>query len=128
MPHFKIKDLVQEYYKSSDYNVLRDKSKVDYKNFMNVMLTTKVDNKELGEHLAKRLAGTKARRAYEQWLLRGVQMANHICAVSRKLYSFGMEMGYSETNPFATFKRKTVKPRKVVWEREQIVKFLDEIE
>jgi|TARA_R100000482_G_scaffold59775_3_gene21777 integrase len=126
MPHFKIKDLVQEYYKSSDYNVLSDKSKVDYKNFINVMLTTKVDNKELGEHLAKRFAGAKARRAYEQWLLRGVQMANHICAVSRKLYSFGMEMGYSETNPFATFKRKTVKPRKVVWEREQIVKFLDE--
>jgi integrase len=52
-------------------------------------------------------------------------MANHIVASSRKVYSFGMEMGYVEYNPFSTFKCKVNKPRKVVWTRDQITTLLD---
>ena len=71
------------------------------------------------------MTGAKARQAYEQWLERGVSLANHVCAVSRKLYSFGMEMGYIETNPFSTFKKKMSKARKVTWTKNQVQQFLD---
>jgi integrase len=66
-----------------------------------------------------------ARQSYEVWLKRGIYMANHIVASSRKVYSFGMEMGYVEYNPFSTFKCKVNKPRKTVWTREQITTLLD---
>jgi len=125
MPATTVKDMSDKYFISNDYNTLSDKSKVDYKYFMNVLLTTKVDDKQIQEYASKSLTGPQARMAYEQWLDRGVYMANHVCAVARKLYSFGMEMGHTNMNPFATFKRKTVKPRKVVWTQEQITAFLD---
>jgi integrase len=71
------------------------------------------------------MTGAIARRAYEEWLGRGIYLANAVTAVSRKMYSFGMEMGYAETNPFSTFKRKTPHARNTVWTKEQLVQFLD---
>jgi integrase len=120
-----IESLSEEYYKSSDFKDLREKTKVDYKCCMNIMLNTKVDKYKLCQVRVKNMTGARARKAYEIWLERGVQSANHICAVSRKLYSFAMEHGYAETNPFSTFKKKTAKSRKILWTREQLQKFLD---
>jgi len=125
MAKMTLKDLSDKYFLSNDYRSLSYKSQVDYSYFMNVVLDTIVEKKSLSTTNVKYMTGAKARQAYEQWLTRGVQMANHVCAVARKMYSFGMEMGYVETNPFATFKRRATKPRKVVWTREQISKFLD---
>ena len=118
-------DLSQEYFISNDYSILAHKTKQDYEYYIRVLLGTKVEGKCLAQMNMIYMTGAKARKAYETWLQRGVVMANHICAVSRKMYSFGMEMGYAETNPFATFKRKQVKPRNVVWSRDQIKKYLD---
>ena len=118
-------NLVDDYYLSSDFNMLADKTKVDYKYFLGVMLDTSVDTKKLSTTKLKNLSGAKARRAYEVWLKRGIFMANHICSVARKLYSFAMEMGYAESNPFATFRRKATQTRKVVWTKEQVCQFLD---
>ena len=120
-----VKKLIDEYYLSSDFNMLADKTKVDYKYFLGVMLDTSVDTKKLSTTKLKNLSGAKARRAYEVWLKRGIFMANHICSVARKLYSFAMEMGYAESNPFATFRRKATQTRKVVWTKEQVCQFLD---
>ena len=120
-----IENLVDEYYLSSDFNMLADKTKVDYKYFLGVLLGTSVDSKKLSTTKLKNMSGAKARRAYEVWLKRGIFMANHICSVARKLYSFAMEMGYAESNPFATFRRKATQTRKVVWTKEQVCQFLD---
>tara|TARA_R110000850_G_scaffold46802_5_gene117697 strand:- start:518 stop:1429 length:912 start_codon:yes stop_codon:yes gene_type:complete len=120
-----INKLVDEYYLSSDFNMLSDKSKVDYRYFLGVMANTTIDTKKLGNTTMIKMTGAKSRRAYEVWLKRGISMANYTCSVSRKLYSFAMEMGYAETNPFSTFKRKPTQPRKVVWTKEQLCQFLD---
>ena len=126
MQHVKsITNLVDEYYLSSDFNMLADKTKVDYQYFLGVMLGTSVDTKKLSATQLKNMSGAKARRAYEVWLKRGIFMANHVCSVARKLYSFAMEMGYAESNPFATFRRKATQTRKVVWTKEQVCQFLD---
>ena len=41
-----VKKLIDEYYLSSDFNMLADKTKVDYKYFLGVMLDTSVDTKK----------------------------------------------------------------------------------
>jgi integrase len=120
-----INSLVDKYYLSSDFNMLADKTKVDYSNCLSVMLNTKIDDKFVYTTKVNKLTGAVARQSYEVWLKRGIYMANHICATSRKVYSFGMEMGYAETNPFSTFKCKVTKPRKVTWTKEQIMQLLD---
>jgi len=120
-----IKTLTDEYYLSSDFNMLADKTKADYQYFLSVMLDTSVDGKKLSSTKLPKMSGAKARRAYEVWLKRGISMANHICSVVRKLFSFAMEMGYAEANPFATFRRKATHVRKVVWTKEQVCQFLD---
>ena len=39
MPAMTVKDMSDKYFISNDYNTLSDKSKVDYKYFMNVLLS-----------------------------------------------------------------------------------------
>ena len=118
-------DLVHKYYLSNDFNVLADKTKHDYQYCVSVLLDTKVDGKSVAEICLTKLSGAIARRAYEVWLSRGVYLANAVTAVARKMYSFGMEMGYVESNPFSTFKRKSAHARKTVWTKEQVRKFLN---
>ena len=102
-----INSLVDKYYLSSDFNMLTEKTKVDYSNCLSIMLNTNIDDKFIYTTKVNKLTGAVARQSYELWLKRGIYMANHICATSRKVYSFGMEMGYAEVNPFSTFKCST---------------------
>ncbi len=118
-----INSLVDKYYLSSDFNMLADKTKVDYSNCLSVMLNTKIDDKFVYTTKVNKLTGAVARQSYEVWLKRGIYMANHICATSRKVYSFGMEMGYAETNPFSTFKCKVTKPRKVHGQKNRLCSY-----
>jgi len=90
------------------------------------MLSTSVNGRHVEKSRVSTFTGVKARRAYETWLNRGVSFANHICSVSKKMYSYANEMGYAETNPFKTFKCKTTHNRKVTWTRDQVKTFLDE--
>ena len=120
-----LKELSEKYYLSSDFNSLADKTKVDYQYCCSRLLDTKVDGNLMAEMCLTKLNGAMARRGYEVWLSRGTFSANAICSVARKIYSFAMEMGYAETNPFSTFKRKTTQVRKVVWTKEQVKQFLD---
>jgi len=120
-----INELVQKYYLSNDFNGLVDKTKVDYKYCAKVLLETKVDGKSLSTISLSKMTGAIARRAYEQWLSRGIYQANAITSVARKVYSYGMEMGYAESNPFATYKRKPTHVRRTVWTKEQVIQFLD---
>ena len=120
-----INDLVQKYYLSNDFNSLVDKTKVDYQYCAKVLLETNVDGKSLSTISLSKMTGAIARRAYEQWLSRGIYQANAITSVARKVYSYGMEMGYAESNPFATYKRKPTHVRRTVWTKEQVIQFLD---
>ena len=61
---------------------------------MAVLLDTDVEGMPMRDRVAKTIKGAEARQAYELWLDRGIYMANHICATSRKVYSFGMEMDF----------------------------------
>ena len=125
MTKLNLNDLTNKYFLSNDFNSLADKTKHDYQYCAGVLLDTEVDGKKMAEICLTKMTGATARRAYEVWLGRGTYLANAVCAVARKMYSFGTEMGYAENNPFTTFKRKTTHVRNITWTKEQVRKFLN---
>ena len=114
-----VDDLVQKYYTSNDYNMLRDRSKKDYEYFLGVMLDNFADVK------FDELTSKQAKHAYEEWVARGISLANHVCTVSSIVYRYAIEMEYAEVNPFANVRRKTAPQRKVVWSEDDVRQFLD---
>ena len=111
--------LIKKYYSSNDFNMLRDKSKQDYKYFLNIL------SKEFGSQTCEQITSKQAKHSYEEWVKRGITFANYLCTCSSRVFRYGIDMEYVTNNPFGNIKRKTPIQRKVVWTRENIKQFLD---
>lgn len=111
--------LVDAYYQSNDFNMLREETKRDYKYKLSVLLDS------LGHKPYANITTRQAKFAYEEWITRGVQLANHVCTCASRVYRYAIDMEYATLNPFASVRRKTPKQRKVVWTQDDIRKFLD---
>ena len=114
-----VKHLVDKYYNSNDFKMLRSRTKKDYKYFLGVMLD------DFGSVNFCELTSKQAKHAYERWVERGISLANHVCTVSSILFRYAIEMEYAEVNPFANVRRKTPPQRKVVWTEDDVRTFLD---
>jgi len=114
-----INDLVQLYYKSNDFDMLRDTTKNDYKYFLGVVSASVGNEKFTG------FTSRKAKWAYEEWVRRGVSFANHVATCASRVFNYAIEMEYAMQNPFTSIKRKPEIKRKVVWKHEDVLKFLD---
>jgi integrase len=112
-------DLVQKYYTSNDFSMLRDRTKKDYQYFLGVMCDS------FGDVNFDKLSSKQAKHAYEEWVERGISFANHICTVSSIVYRYAIDMEYATVNPFASVRRKTPAQRKVVWTEDDVRNFLD---
>ena len=110
---------IKKYYSSNDFNMLRDKSKQDYKYFLNIL------SKEFGSQTCEQITSKQAKHSYEEWVKRGITFANYLCTCSSRVFRYGIDMEYVTNNPFGNIKRKTPIQRKVVWTRENIKQFLD---
>ena len=115
----KLNILIKKYYSSNDFNMLRDKSKQDYKYFLNIL------SKEFGSQTCEQITSKQAKHSYEEWGKRGITFANYLCTCSSRVFRYGIDMEYVTNNPFGNIKRKTPIQRKVVWTRENIKQFLD---
>lgn len=114
-----VSDLVQKYYSSNDFSMLRDRSKKDYRYFLSILID------DFGDAKYEDVTSKQAKHAYEEWVKRGISFANHVCAVSSIVFRYAMEMEYATVNPFANIKRKTPKQRRVVWTQDDVRQFLD---
>ena len=114
-----VTDLVNKYYSSNDFSMLRERSQRDYKYFLNILV------EEFGDVRYDKLTSKEAKHAYEQWVKRGITLANHVCTVSSLVYRYAIDTEYALVNPFATIKRKTPPQRKVVWTEDHVRQFLD---
>ena len=114
-----VDDLIQKYLVSNDFNMLRDKSKKDYRYFLGIMLD------DFGSVNFCELTSKQAKHAYEAWVGRGISLANHVCTVSSILFRYAIDMEYATVNPFASVRRKTPPQRKVVWTEDDVRQFLD---
>jgi len=81
--------------------------------------------KEFGDVKYKDLTSKQAKHAYEDWVARGISLANHVCTVSSIVFRYAIEMEYATINPFANVKRKSAPQRKVVWTEDDVRHFLD---
>jgi|TARA_R110000782_G_scaffold269086_1_gene366544 integrase len=121
-----LKKLVNDYYKSFDFNSLRKETKAQYQYFLNVLCDTKIDSgANLGSYKLNDVSSKLAKRAYEQWCGRGVSLANHIVSVARVVYNYAIEMETYNVNPFTNIKKRKSLSRKVVWSKDDVIRFLD---
>ena len=114
-----VKHLVDKYYNSNDFKMLRSRTKKDYRYFLGIMLD------DFGSVKFCELTSKQAKHAYEAWVGRGISLANHICTVSSILFRYAIDMEYATVNPFASVRRKTPPQRKVVWTEDDVRQFLD---
>ena len=118
-PSSKVTDLINIYYLSNDFNMLRDSTKVDYRYFLTILHQT------IGYRKYKDVTPKVAKAAYEKWVERGISFANHTATCASRVYNYAIQMEHAEQNPFAKIKRKQQKQRKVVWTHGEVNKFLD---
>ena len=122
----KVQDLLKEYYLSFEYNNLREETKAQYKYFLGIVSSTcVVDGKELGSYKLSNLTTKLAKLSYNKWCERGVSLANHLMSVIRVLLNYGINMEHCVMNPFSNIKKRVVANRKVVWTKDDIIRFLD---
>jgi len=117
--HSSVKDLVNLYYLSNDFNMLRDTTKVDYRYFLSVLCNS------MGNTKYQDVTSKRAKWAYEEWVKRGVSFANHIATCASRVFNYSIEMEHVIMNPFSNIKRKATDKRKVVWQHEDVIRFLD---
>jgi len=118
-------DLAADYYKSYEFNNLRDETKKQYQYHIGIMLDTVIDGKAIRDRQCDKVSSRLVKLAYNQWCERGVQIANHVLSSSRILFNHGLNMEMALVNPFLAVKKRSVKPRRTVWTKEQVQTFLN---
>jgi integrase len=111
--------LVDYYYQSNDFSMLRDTTKQDYRYCLDILSQT------MGSRKYTTVTPKVAKQAYEDWVKRGTSFANHIATCASRVYNYAIQMEHAEQNPFAKIKRKQPPQRKMVWTHGEVNKFLD---
>ena len=112
-------EIAKQFFVSPEFYRTKEGTQHDYRRFIAVML------EDMGSIPVAELRNIHAKDAYEQWLLRGTHMANHIVTASTRLWNYALsEELVDRANPFVVIKRVATKPRKVVWTRDQVTTFL----
>ena len=115
----KVTDLINYYYQSNDFNMLRDTTKVDYRYFLTVL------HQSMGTRKYLNVTSKVAKQSYEEWVKRGIPFANHAATCASRIYNYAIQMEYATQNPWANIKRKAAPQRKMVWSHGEVIKFLD---
>ena len=118
-PSSRVTDLINFYYQSNDFNMLRPNTKVDYRYFLTVLHQT------MGTRKYEMVTPKIAKAAYEEWVKRGISFANHAATCASRVYNYAIQMGHTTQNPWANIKRKSTPQRKVVWSHDDVIRFLD---
>ena len=111
--------MADDYFESNNFKLLRVGTQKDYQYFIGVAVATLNDPK------FHSVTSRQAKAAYEEWVDQGVSFANHVYATINMLYNYAIDREYYITNPFVRVKRKQAAQRKVVWEHEHVMQFLD---
>ena len=115
----RVTDLINLYYQSNDFNMLRTNTKVDYRYFLTVL------HQSLGTRKYELVTSKMAKATYEEWVKRGVSFANHAATCASRVYNYAIKMEHTYQNPWSKIERYTTPQRKVVWQHGDVIKFLD---
>lgn len=114
-----LSDLIDSYYSSNDFSMLRENTKQDYRYFLDILRATSGSKKFMA------ITTRDAKNAYESWVKRGVTLANHVCSCASIVFNYATHMEYTTLNPYKAVKKRLPKKRKVVWTDEEVIKMLD---
>ena len=114
-----LSDLIDSYYSSNDFSMLRENTKQDYRYFLDILRATSGSKKFMA------ITPRDAKNAYESWVKRGVTLANHVCSCASIVFNYATHMEYTTLNPYKAVKKRLPKKRKVVWTDEEVIKMLD---
>lgn len=120
----KLTTLVREYYKSLDYRSLTPNTQRDYRYNLEAILACHMRGKKVDQFFADDMKAPDAQFIYNQLAERGIPFANHCKAVCSRLYNWAISLGYIDHNPWTVVRKKAHRPRREVWEQEQINLFL----
>ena len=121
-----LRDLVDYYLHSPQFLALRGRTQKDYEYALNrVMLTPITTDRALGDTELESLGVADCKIAYQQWVKRGVRMANVMSMVTSLVLSVGEELEIVMRNPMRNVKKMTEGQRKVMWTPDQVKTFLD---
>ena len=118
------KNLVDEYLESRDFARLTA-SQDQYKYWLRTLAAIDLRGKPLSAWNYNSLTAPMCQEVYDTLSDRGVTFANRILAVARKVFNFGIKYGHLERNPFSKVQANTEQPRRVVWSRKDVIRFLD---
>lgn len=119
-----MESLVDSYLNSRDFNRVTA-SQDQYRYWMRVFSETRWNGKAIRNLKYNEVTAPQAQEIYDILSDRGVTFANRIIAVVRKMYNYGMKYGHVDANPWSMIQTETPKPRKVMWQKEDVQMFLD---
>ena len=115
---YTVRDVVVEYWGSDAFRKLSSASQKDYYDCLMVI------NDDVGDTSMKRLGVSLMQQYYIVWLKRGIYRANKIAAIMSILINWSKKNGISIENPMPLLEKTPNPQRTVMWEPEQVNKFL----
>ena len=119
--------LVEFYLHSDRFARLKGKTQKEYETHLERALATRISHlgKTLGAIQISKLRLSHLREGYDVWLQSGVRNANYRAAALSAALSYAVECDLLEYNPIQGLRKQSTKPRRVRWERDQVITFLD---
>ena len=118
-----VESLVNAYLNSRDFKRVTA-SQDQYRYWMRVFCDTEWNGKKVRNLKYNDITAPQAQEIYDILSDRGITFANRITAVVRKIYNYGMKYGHVNNNPWSSIQTETPKPRKVMWQPEDVKAFL----
>ena len=128
-----VKGLAEMYMESSFYEKLRPVTRDQYAYFINKLCKTEVEGKgEFGSMLYRDVTNGIAARVYDSMIRThrkkggdGIQMANHVLSVAKRIWSVANKWEVIHRNPWKHVETREPAKRRVKWTEEQVHQFLD---
>tara|TARA_R100000406_G_scaffold7078_1_gene4664 strand:+ start:52 stop:960 length:909 start_codon:yes stop_codon:yes gene_type:complete len=119
-------NLVDYYLHSPQFLALRGRTQKDYEYSLGQAMQTQITpTKTLGDIKLNNLGVSECKMAYQQWVTKGVRMANVMAMVTSLVLNIGEELELIVRNPMRSVKKMVEGQRKVMWSTNQVRAFLD---
>ena len=118
-------NLVDYYLHSPQFLALRGRTQKDYEYSLGRAMQTQITpTKTLGDIKLNNLGVSECKMAYQQWVTKGVRMANVMAMVTSLVLNIGEELELIVRNPMRSVKKMVEGQRKVMWSTNQVRAFL----
>ncbi len=121
----KVEDLVRSYMQSIDFSKLSKKAKYDYPYYLKRWYQSRTAGTTLINTRIADLSAPMCQQIYDAHAAHSISLANHVLAVYKVVFNYAIRNGFTLFNPFKNVKMQMSRPRRVVWEREHLKRFMD---